>query len=87
MPAVTVQGTINAAWQDSTFAYVSVRVENDDSAGAKEYIGRTPLLDGQGNAKPTAQLQSECVAAASAQRTAEKSAPTQPLPISGTVSL
>ena len=87
---MVMSGTIMAAWKDAQNAYLAVRVEADDAVAglpvAVEYIGATPLFNGDGSAKPFAQLQSECAAAVRAVRAREKVRPVA-VPMSGTVSV
>lgn len=78
--------TIVAAWQDATYAHIAAAVNEGGAIGLVEYVAKTPLLDSQGEAKSSSQLQTDLTAALCAIRDAQIAA-TTPLNLSGTLTI
>lgn len=89
--ATVATATVVNAWQDGTYAYLAVVVSGDRTVGAgtvdAEYVGRTPLLDAQGQAKALATLKAELVAACKAARDQSRPQQQASLAVSGSVTL
>lgn len=77
-------GQIVTAYKDATHAHIAIRVQ--EASGAVEYIGSTPLVDAEGEAKANPVLKAECIADAKSKRDAQTPSKVE-LGLSGSVSL